>query len=346
MRRKGGDMSSLLKIIIALGLSLVAFAAPSFAQATRTWVSGVGDDVNPCSRTAPCKTFAGAISKTAPGGFRNAEWISYTIPWAAGGLRGTGDDLVRWSDALFGGRILKPESLEKMIVPGRLNDGRTTKFGMPEAWQRGLNSDYGMGVFLKPTAGGTRVGHSGDIESGAQRVTRCPQQGERTRAGAAFVGSDGAAEFHERELPLVRAERPLENGSLVLAQIRIVSCFRQRRDLPQQQIVSPRRQARFAQAIERERFIDAAGGRAGQYQPEPKVPVRRPENRLVEPAVPEEELSADGGKAKDKVVFEDRLALVDHLETVGVVVDVTYDFAARNEQAVRRQDVEVGSHSC
>ena len=38
------------------------------AQATRTWVSGVGDDVNPCSRTAPCKTFAGAISKTATNG--------------------------------------------------------------------------------------------------------------------------------------------------------------------------------------------------------------------------------------------------------------------------------------
>ena len=38
------------------------------AQATRTWVSGVGDDANPCSRTAPCKTFAGAISKTAADG--------------------------------------------------------------------------------------------------------------------------------------------------------------------------------------------------------------------------------------------------------------------------------------
>ncbi len=38
------------------------------AGATRTWVSGVGDDANPCSRTAPCKTFAGAISKTAAGG--------------------------------------------------------------------------------------------------------------------------------------------------------------------------------------------------------------------------------------------------------------------------------------
>jgi hypothetical protein len=42
--------------------------AAAHAQATRTWVSGVGDDANPCSRTAPCKTFAGAISKTAAGG--------------------------------------------------------------------------------------------------------------------------------------------------------------------------------------------------------------------------------------------------------------------------------------
>ena len=53
----------------ALGLFLPFLsAAPASAQATRTWVSGVGDDANPCSRTAPCKTFAGAISKTAPAG--------------------------------------------------------------------------------------------------------------------------------------------------------------------------------------------------------------------------------------------------------------------------------------
>jgi Right handed beta helix region len=51
-----------------LGCFLCAFATQLSAQATRTWVSGVGDDVNPCSRTAPCKTFAGAISKTAAGG--------------------------------------------------------------------------------------------------------------------------------------------------------------------------------------------------------------------------------------------------------------------------------------
>ena len=48
------------------------FPAFASAQATRTWVSGVGDDVNPCSRTAPCKTLAGAISKTAAGGEINA----------------------------------------------------------------------------------------------------------------------------------------------------------------------------------------------------------------------------------------------------------------------------------
>jgi Right handed beta helix region len=55
--------------INTIAAATLVFAATAVqAQATRTWVSGVGDDVNPCSRTAPCKTFAGAISKTAAGG--------------------------------------------------------------------------------------------------------------------------------------------------------------------------------------------------------------------------------------------------------------------------------------
>ena len=52
----------------AIPLLLLVQMTPACAQASRTWVSGLGDDVNPCSRTAPCKTFAGAISKTAAGG--------------------------------------------------------------------------------------------------------------------------------------------------------------------------------------------------------------------------------------------------------------------------------------
>ena len=73
-------MKSLTRWLTLLGTAclLSVLATSAHAQASRTWVSGVGDDANPCSRTAPCKTFAGAISKTAvngeincldPGGF-------------------------------------------------------------------------------------------------------------------------------------------------------------------------------------------------------------------------------------------------------------------------------------
>src|SRR3954454_23907212 len=61
-----------LLLAAAALLAAVALPATASAQATRTWVSGVGDDANPCSRTAPCKTWAGAISKTAAGGEINA----------------------------------------------------------------------------------------------------------------------------------------------------------------------------------------------------------------------------------------------------------------------------------
>lgn len=61
-------MNALRVAISAAAVAVVMGVVPANAQATRTWVSGVGDDANPCSRTAPCKTFAGAISKTAGGG--------------------------------------------------------------------------------------------------------------------------------------------------------------------------------------------------------------------------------------------------------------------------------------
>jgi parallel beta helix pectate lyase-like protein len=80
-----------------MALAIMAFtlmiSSAAQAQATRTWVSGVGDDVNPCSRTAPCKTYAGAISKTAkdgeistldPGGF-GAVTITKSITINGGG---------------------------------------------------------------------------------------------------------------------------------------------------------------------------------------------------------------------------------------------------------------------
>ena len=65
MRVASGVRFSWVWLVFAV---LLGPALPASAQATRTWVSGVGDDANPCSRTAPCKTFAGAISKTATAG--------------------------------------------------------------------------------------------------------------------------------------------------------------------------------------------------------------------------------------------------------------------------------------
>jgi hypothetical protein len=96
------------KVLWLAGVAIVALgcASPASAQATRTWVSGVGDDVNPCSRTAPCKTFAGAISKTAaggeincldPGGFGAVTIVkSMTIscPYTEGGALAGGNGIV------------------------------------------------------------------------------------------------------------------------------------------------------------------------------------------------------------------------------------------------------------
>lgn len=77
---------------------LAIVASSAHAQSTRTWVSGVGDDANPCSRTAPCKTFAGAISKTAasgeinvldPGGFGSVTINkAITIDGSGGSIAG------------------------------------------------------------------------------------------------------------------------------------------------------------------------------------------------------------------------------------------------------------------
>jgi hypothetical protein len=61
-------MNRSVRIVLTFTFCTIMGATAAHAQASRTWVSGVGDDANPCSRTAPCKTFAGAISKTAAGG--------------------------------------------------------------------------------------------------------------------------------------------------------------------------------------------------------------------------------------------------------------------------------------
>ena len=95
---------------LGAAMFILAITTLAPAQATRTWVSGVGDDANPCSRTAPCKTYAGAISKTArdgeistldPGGF-GAVTITKSITInGGGGGQGYGSILAALTNAII-----------------------------------------------------------------------------------------------------------------------------------------------------------------------------------------------------------------------------------------------------
>ena len=109
-------IQSLAMAVLALALA----AIPVQAQATRTWVSGVGDDVNPCSRTAPCKTFAGAISKTAAGGE-----ISVLDPGGFGALTIT-KSLTLYNDGAVGsilaagtnGILINAAATDRIVIDG------------------------------------------------------------------------------------------------------------------------------------------------------------------------------------------------------------------------------------
>ncbi|MFY0536232.1 serine hydrolase domain-containing protein [Nannocystis pusilla] len=115
-------------------------------------------------------------SKTEPGRYHNADWISPTMPGPAGGLRSTAGDLLRWHAALFDGRILSPASLARMTTPGRLADGRTTRAAMPAAMQAAWGSDYAMGVLVGSPDGRPRVWHSGDIDGFSSWAAYYPDQ--------------------------------------------------------------------------------------------------------------------------------------------------------------------------
>jgi Right handed beta helix region len=120
-----------MKKVSLIFILTMAIAALANAQATRTWVSGVGDDVNPCSRTAPCKTFAGAISKTAspgiincldPGGF-GAVTITKSITLDCTGTLGS----VLSSGVQ--GIIINAQTTDKIVLRGLDINGAGTTLG-------------------------------------------------------------------------------------------------------------------------------------------------------------------------------------------------------------------------
>ena len=123
----------------AMLLATVLFTSSgAFAQATRTWVSGVGDDVNPCSRTAPCKTWAGAISKTAAGGEINAldpaGYGAVTITKSIT-LDGTGTNASILAAGVTGGIVVNAGANDTVIIRSIEINGVN---GTPSPGQNGI----------------------------------------------------------------------------------------------------------------------------------------------------------------------------------------------------------------
>ncbi|WP_053076592.1 hypothetical protein [Caenimonas sp. SL110] len=158
---------SIRQLFSIVGFALVAAAASgAHAQATRTWVSGVGDDANPCSRTAPCKTFAGAISKTAAGGV-----ISILDPGGFGGVTitkamtidGTGS-MASILSAQTSGIVVNAGTNDRVVIRNVSIEGSgTCTFGvnyLNGGWLVVENVDIhrcGTGVHLATTADNGRA---------------------------------------------------------------------------------------------------------------------------------------------------------------------------------------------
>jgi CubicO group peptidase (beta-lactamase class C family) len=90
----------------------------------------------------------------AQGGFANAPYVEMTIPHAAGALYSTTEDLLRWTEGLFGGKLLTPASLEKMTTP--------------------FKNDYALGVSSIQRNGQTAITHGGAIEGFNTSLTFYP----------------------------------------------------------------------------------------------------------------------------------------------------------------------------
>ncbi|MEA2839133.1 MAG: hypothetical protein QOF41_463 [Methylobacteriaceae bacterium] len=138
----------ILGALIAGALGAVSFVSPASAQATRTWVSGVGDDANPCSRTAPCKTFAGAYSKTAASGEINcldsagygAVTVSKSLTLKCQGV--VGSILVSGTNAL----VINTAATDHVVVDGLEFEGLN---GSPTPGLNGIQVIGSGAIFIQ-----------------------------------------------------------------------------------------------------------------------------------------------------------------------------------------------------
>ena len=160
-------MSKFRFTIKVMAIAIFMFAAVSIAQAqaSRTWVSGVGDDANPCSRTAPCKTWAGAISKTAacgeidaldPGGF-GAVTITKSIT-----LDGTGT-FASILASLVSGIVINAAATDVITIRGISINGFCNGINGINILQAKAVNVEDCVIFRFNTGNGITVNETGDL---------------------------------------------------------------------------------------------------------------------------------------------------------------------------------------
>lgn len=215
--------------LLAVLVFTCAFATLAQAQATRTWVSGVGDDANPCSRTAPCKTFAGAISKTAtageisvldPGGFGT---INITKSITINGTHGAGFGSISAALASAGvivnnaAAVVRLKSLDingmgsgtdgirisaalKVYIEDTkvdgftnrgINDVRTTASGFLNITDSNVSSTTGSGIAIIPAGAGSVTATLDNVHSQGSANSGYAQSGnvKATIRNSVFTGN-------------------------------------------------------------------------------------------------------------------------------------------------------------
>ncbi len=209
-------------VLLTLAAAVALLPAAVQAQATRTWISGVGDDVNPCSRTAACRTLAGAISKTAEGGEINsidpvaagtvaiAKAITIDLSATEGGVLNSGttgvivnagadDDVVLRGLDIEGGGIVNPTCAANGLNGIRLVNARTLRVEHVS-----IDRQQTAGVQIAPNASDPKVVLDDvDISNacstavnaapvGAHAVDVLVHGGTISNSGTAIQAADGA----------------------------------------------------------------------------------------------------------------------------------------------------------
>jgi len=153
---------------VLLGLVIEKVTGRPFGDAMRTRVlqpAGlILTQVDDATELVPDRAGGYTPRPGSPGTFDNAGFISMTYPGAAGNLRGTAGEMVRWHQALLGGRVLPVAGLARMLTPARTPTGE-----LPSSL--GQDIQYGYGLSLTPWQGRATVSHTGGIFGFASQLT-------------------------------------------------------------------------------------------------------------------------------------------------------------------------------